>query len=117
KEAGRRGWKDSGPALRSLCHHHRKSVREATRAALDKLKLGPVADFEPEKAFTAELEKSLRDVLDMVPVPRGARLVLVEHKEAKKGPGILGTPPNFGPYWAWLLETKGDEHRIQSAGL
>lgn len=103
-EVGVRGLKAAGPAVMALSHHHRKAVRDAVRASSEKLKLGPVPAFDPAKAFSPSLEKSLREVSAMIPtaVPKDSRWVTFEQKEDDETQRTQG----------WLLSSTKEEHRF-----
>lgn len=102
-EVGRRGLKDLGPDVLALCGHHREAVRDAARKAAKEMKLAPVPEYVPEKAFTPRLERQLKDVAAMVlaEIPKDAKWVEAAG-EGKGGAAVTG----------WLVAEAGDEYRL-----
>jgi hypothetical protein len=85
EQAAQRSLAELVPELRRLSGHHRASIRNAARAALDHLKAGAADEYRPEEAFGPELDRTLRDVAGMVEpaIPKDAPFCVVKPTESE----------------------------------
>ena len=111
EEAGQRGLKGLALEVLRLCSHYRTSIREAARAAAPRLGIVKLPDFNPEEAFTPDLDKALKSVAEMVltPIPRDAKWVRFTYKTRDRR--VQGKPEEQ-TFSAWLLAEEKGEYRV-----